>query len=82
MPEIASPNSNTTRDATYELFVQTLDRVRCSRASPLTWRQPRLADRPQNPYGPLRDLVRPYILRRMKTALAPQASLPHGQAGA
>ena len=22
---------------------------------------------PHNPYGPLRDLVRPYILRRMKT---------------
>jgi len=27
----------------------------------------RLADREHNPYGPLRDLVRPYILRRMKT---------------
>jgi non-specific serine/threonine protein kinase len=27
----------------------------------------KLADRPQNPYGPLRDLVRPYILRRLKT---------------
>ena len=27
----------------------------------------RLADRPHNPYGPLRELVRPYILRRMKT---------------
>ena len=27
----------------------------------------RLADRPHNPYGPLRDLVRPYILRRLKT---------------
>ena len=26
-----------------------------------------LADRPHNPYGPLRDLVRPYILRRLKT---------------
>jgi non-specific serine/threonine protein kinase len=26
-----------------------------------------LADRPYNPYGPLRELVRPYILRRMKT---------------
>ena len=24
----------------------------------------RFADRPHNPYGPLRDLVRPYILRR------------------
>jgi hypothetical protein len=27
----------------------------------------RLANRPHNPYGPLRDLVRPYILRRLKT---------------
>jgi non-specific serine/threonine protein kinase len=27
----------------------------------------RLASREHNPYGPLRDLVRPYILRRMKT---------------
>jgi non-specific serine/threonine protein kinase len=27
----------------------------------------RLADRPHNPYGPLRELVRPYILRRLKT---------------
>src|SRR5499425_3134186 len=27
-------------DPPLELFVQTLDRVRCSRASPLTWRQP------------------------------------------
>jgi superfamily II DNA or RNA helicase len=26
-----------------------------------------LVDRPHNPYGPLRDLVRPYILRRLKT---------------
>jgi non-specific serine/threonine protein kinase len=26
-----------------------------------------LAERPHNPYGPLRDLVRPYILRRLKT---------------
>ena len=26
-----------------------------------------LADRPHNSYGPLRDLVRPYILRRLKT---------------
>ncbi len=26
-----------------------------------------LADQPHNPYGPLRDLVRPYILRRLKT---------------
>jgi hypothetical protein len=27
----------------------------------------RMANRPHNPYGPLRDLVRPYILRRLKT---------------
>src|SRR6185503_223315 len=25
----------------------------------------RLGERPHNPYGPLRDLVRPYILRRL-----------------
>jgi non-specific serine/threonine protein kinase len=35
-----------------------------------------LADRPHNPYGPLRDLVRPYILRRMKTDKAVIADLP------
>jgi superfamily II DNA or RNA helicase len=27
----------------------------------------RLSERPHNPYGPLRELVRPYILRRLKT---------------
>jgi hypothetical protein len=36
----------------------------------------RLADRPHNPYGPLRDLVRPYILRRMKTDKNIIADLP------
>ncbi len=36
----------------------------------------RLAARPHNPYGPLRDLVRPYILRRMKTDKAVIADLP------
>jgi superfamily II DNA or RNA helicase len=36
----------------------------------------RLAERPQNPYGPLRDLVRPYILRRMKTDKSIIADLP------
>ena len=36
----------------------------------------RLADRPQNPYGSLRDLVRPYILRRMKTDKGIIADLP------
>jgi non-specific serine/threonine protein kinase len=36
----------------------------------------RLADRPQNPYGPLRDLVRPYILRRLKTDTSIIADLP------
>ncbi len=35
-----------------------------------------LADRPQNPYGPLRELVRPYILRRMKTDKSIIADLP------
>ncbi len=35
-----------------------------------------LADRPQNPYGPLRELVRPYILRRMKTDRSIIADLP------
>jgi len=35
-----------------------------------------LADRPHNPYGPLRDLVRPYILRRMKTDKSVIADLP------
>ncbi len=35
----------------------------------------RLADRP-NPYGPLRELVRPYILRRLKTDKTIIADLP------
>jgi non-specific serine/threonine protein kinase len=35
-----------------------------------------LADRPHNPYGPLRDLVRPYILRRLKTDRSIIADLP------
>ena len=35
------------------------------------WRQ-----RPHNAYGPLRDLVRPYILRRLKTDRAVIADLP------
>ena len=35
-----------------------------------------LSDRPHNPYGPLRDLVRPYILRRMKTDRTVIADLP------
>ncbi|MBI4863994.1 MAG: DEAD/DEAH box helicase [Candidatus Riflebacteria bacterium] len=35
----------------------------------------RLADR-SNPYGPLRDLVRPYILRRLKTDRAIISDLP------
>ena len=35
-----------------------------------------IADRPQNPYGPLRDLVRPYILRRLKTDKSIIADLP------
>ena len=36
----------------------------------------RLAERPQNPYGPLRELVRPYILRRLKTDKSIIADLP------
>ena len=36
----------------------------------------KLAERPQNPYGPLRELVRPYILRRMKTDKSVIADLP------
>ena len=35
-----------------------------------------LADGSHNPYGPLRDLVRPYILRRMKTDKSVIADLP------
>jgi superfamily II DNA or RNA helicase len=35
-----------------------------------------LAERAHNPYGPLRELVRPYILRRMKTDPAVVADLP------
>ncbi len=35
-----------------------------------------LADRPRNPYGPLRDLVRPYVLRRLKTDKSVIADLP------
>jgi superfamily II DNA or RNA helicase len=36
----------------------------------------KLADRPHNPYGPLRELVRPYILRRLKTDKSVIADLP------
>jgi non-specific serine/threonine protein kinase len=36
----------------------------------------RLADQPQNTYGPLRELVRPYILRRLKTDKRIIADLP------
>ena len=36
----------------------------------------RLADRPHNPYAPLRELVRPYILRRLKTDKTVIADLP------
>jgi non-specific serine/threonine protein kinase len=36
----------------------------------------RLADRTHNAYGPLRDLVRPYILRRLKTDRSIIADLP------
>ena len=46
-------------------------RARSSRASPSASR-----DRPHNPYGPLRELVRPYILRRLKTDKTVIADLP------
>ena len=36
----------------------------------------RLAGRPHNPYAPLRELVRPYILRRLKTDRTVIADLP------
>ncbi|MGH9407626.1 MAG: DEAD/DEAH box helicase [Terriglobia bacterium] len=36
----------------------------------------RLADRRHNPYGPLRELLRPYILRRLKTDKTVIADLP------
>jgi non-specific serine/threonine protein kinase len=36
----------------------------------------RLAGRTHNPYGPLRELVRPYILRRLKTDKTVIADLP------
>ena len=36
----------------------------------------RLAETPHNPYGPLRDLVRPYILRRLKTDKSVISDLP------
>lgn len=36
----------------------------------------RLAERTQNPYGPLRELVRPYILRRLKTDKTVITDLP------
>jgi superfamily II DNA or RNA helicase len=36
----------------------------------------RLTDKSHNPYGPLRDLVRPYILRRLKTDKAVISDLP------
>ena len=35
-----------------------------------------LEERPHNPHGPLRDLVRPYILRRLKTDKSIIADLP------
>ncbi|MGA7928063.1 MAG: DEAD/DEAH box helicase [Candidatus Sulfotelmatobacter sp.] len=36
----------------------------------------RLEDRPHNPYAPLRELVRPYILRRLKTDKTVISDLP------
>ncbi len=60
----------------------------CGRSStssiPACWAHPRqfssfvksLADRPHDPYRPLRDLIRPYILRRLKTDKSIIADLP------
>jgi non-specific serine/threonine protein kinase len=45
-------------------------------ASAFTTLTRRLASRPHNAYGPLRDLVRPYILRRLKTDRSVIADLP------
>jgi superfamily II DNA or RNA helicase len=45
-------------------------------ASQFTTYTKSLAERAHNPYGPLRELVRPYILRRMKTDKAVIADLP------
>jgi superfamily II DNA or RNA helicase len=36
----------------------------------------RLADRPHNPFGPFRELVQPYILRRLKTDKTVISDLP------
>jgi superfamily II DNA or RNA helicase len=36
----------------------------------------KLAERPHNPYGPLRDLIRPYVLHRLKTDKSVIADLP------
>lgn len=36
----------------------------------------RLAERPHHPYAPLRELIRPYILRRLKTDKSVIADLP------
>src|SRR5439155_9546799 len=36
----------------------------------------RLAARPHNPFGPLRELARPYILRRLKTDRSVISDLP------
>jgi superfamily II DNA or RNA helicase len=36
----------------------------------------RLVERPHNPYGPLRDLIRPYVLRRLKSDKSVIADLP------
>ena len=36
----------------------------------------KMADQPKNPYGPLRELVRPYLLRRLKTDRTVIADLP------
>jgi non-specific serine/threonine protein kinase len=45
-------------------------------SSPFSAFVKRLADQPHSPYSPLRDLVRPYILRRLKTGKRVIADLP------
>lgn len=45
-------------------------------ASQFTTYTKSLAERAHNPYGPLRELVRPYILRRMKTDKSVITDLP------
>jgi superfamily II DNA or RNA helicase len=45
-------------------------------AKEFTYFMKHLGDQPHNPYGPLRELVRPYILRRLKTDKTVISDLP------